>query len=95
MQFIGDPTIFVFALLGAAISSWVMMRFKWLPDPPPPVITSRYLTVLIAGVISGAVGGYLGMAGSNPMPGLGIVGSGSLSMIVAGGIAILGGSAKR
>jgi uncharacterized membrane protein YfcA len=94
MNYIGDPTIFVFALFGGAIASWVMMRIKWLPDPPPPDIKGRYLTVLIVGIVAGVVGGYFGMAGSNLMPGLAMLGAGSASFVAAGGIAILSSAGR-
>lgn len=94
MRYIGDPNVFVYALFGGGIASWVMMRHKWLPDPPPSDIKGRYVAVLVVGIVAGVVGGYFGIAGSNPMPALAVLGAGSASFVAAAGFAIVAGAGR-
>lgn len=92
MRFIGDPNVFVYVLFGGGIASWLMMRIKWLPDPPPPDVWRRYLVVLVAGIVGGVVGGLLGNVGQWPF--YPVIGAASGSTILTGAIVIPGTARK-
>jgi hypothetical protein len=86
--------VLLWVLTGGAVSIWVMMHI-WLPDPPPN-ITGRFIGILLAGLVGGAVGGVLvhGLdVGSNPMPG--IFGAITAGLILSGGWALLSGAGGK
>jgi len=86
--------VLLWASTGGAVAIWVMMHI-WLPDPPPN-IAGRFIGILVAGLVGGAVGGVLvhGLdAGSNPMPG--IIGAITAGLILSGGAALLGGAGRK
>jgi Na+/citrate or Na+/malate symporter len=61
------------------------MMIVWLPDPPPDFI-SRFIGILIAGIVGGALGGYVTHAVAfDALPGMvGAAGAGAiLSAFVA------------
>jgi hypothetical protein len=89
--------LLLWALTGGGLSVAVMMHF-WLPDPPPPNVFNRFISVVVAGAVGGLVGGYLvhgGLAASDPMPG--IVAAAGGGLILSGIAAALGarGGANR
>ena len=74
----------LWALTGGGISSTIMM-IVWLPDPPPDLV-SRFIGVLVAGIVGGALGGYVTHAVAfDALPGMvGAAGGGAiLSALVA------------
>ena len=76
-------------LFGGAISIAVMIII-WLPDPPPDAM-SKFFVFLIAGAVAAAIGGYVVYAlgaQSDPMPAH--VAAGCASLIVSGGLSLLG-----
>jgi hypothetical protein len=82
--------LLLWLLTGGGLSVAVMMHF-WLPDPPPPNVFTRFISVLVAGVIGGVAGGYLvhsSLATSDPMPM--IVAAGAGALILSGFVAALG-----
>jgi hypothetical protein len=57
-------------LIGWGLSSWVLMRVFWLPDPPPDWL-GRYVTVTVLGIAGAMAGGYaVSLVISDPMPGI-------------------------
>jgi hypothetical protein len=76
----------LWALTGGGISTTIMM-IVWLPDPPPD-FTSRFFGILVAGIVGGALGGYLthGVA-FDALPG--IVGAGAAGAVLSGVVAML------
>jgi hypothetical protein len=84
----------LWALTGGGVSTWLMMHI-WLPDPPPN-IAGRYFAVLVAGVVGGAVGGYLVHTtgyGSDSISG--IVGAAGGGLILSGAVAFLGAARRN
>src|SRR5438270_11429285 len=82
--------LLLWALTGGGLSVAVMMHF-WLPDPPPPNVFTRFLSVLVAGVVGGLASGSLvhgSLAASDPMPGL--VASAAGGLVLSGIVAALG-----
>ena len=90
---------------GGAISMAIMIRI-WLPDLPPPPFLAKFITVFVAGVFGGILGGVgFGSHGSNPMPGVtgwmrsdpmpGLIGAIAVSTIFAGVAAVFSASGAR
>jgi hypothetical protein len=81
----------LWALTGGGLSIAIMIRL-WLPDPPPDIM-GRFVTVLVAGLIGGAVGGFLtGAVGNEPVTG--IIGAAAGGLILSGAAGILGAAGR-
>jgi hypothetical protein len=85
--------LLLWALTGGAVATWLMMHI-WLPDPPPD-LAGRYLSILIAGIVGGILGGFLvhgSQATTDSLPA--IVGAAGAGLILSGAVAFLG-AARR
>ena len=60
----------LWAIIGWGLSSAVLLRVFWMPDPPPDWLRS-YLAASFAGIVGGIGGGLAAsLVQSDPMPGI-------------------------
>lgn len=77
------------ALIGWGVSSLILMRIFWLPDPPPGAF-AKWIIVSGAGVAGGVLGGLVAnYASAEPMPG--IFGAIAGSLVLVGLVRASGG----
>ena len=83
----------LWAIYGWGISTWLLMRVIWLPDPPPNWLGS-YIVISAAGILGGVGGGMIAaLVNSDPVPG--VVGAFTGALVLAGlARAVMGKSAS-